>query len=186
MKVLLILLLLCVGHVPITAVIGTTFICNSFADEHFPFLGEISHGPVNVRAGANTNFEAVDKLAKGAEVVVLAKNYEWYKVQLPLTASTFVRADYIKERGNSIGELTGDKVNLRVKANSESSPLGQLNKGDLVKLVEKTGEWWKIEPPAAGFAWIHADFVKVKSAEVAQALRKPLSAAAPCFSQKSF
>ncbi|MBI4309353.1 MAG: SH3 domain-containing protein [Candidatus Omnitrophica bacterium] len=163
-----------------------------FADEHFPFLGEMKRGPVNVRAGANTNFESVDKLVQGAEVVVLGQSYEWYKIQLPSTAAAFIRADYMEKRGPGIGALTGDKVNVRAKPNSESSTLGQLHKGDLVKLIEQTddgcsasanmsstncrGNWWKVEPPPSAAGWVHADFVGVKSPQVPdQMVRKPIA-----------
>ena len=152
---------------------GTCFAGN--ADEHFPFLGEVSRGPLNVRAGANANFEAVDKLEKGAEVVVLGRSYEWYKIQLPSSSDAFIRADYIEKHPANIGELTGDRVNLRARANSESSAVGQLRKGDLVKLIEQTNGWWKIQPPAGSFAWVHSDFVRFKSAEVPPQLQqKPL------------
>jgi uncharacterized protein YgiM (DUF1202 family) len=149
---------------------------SSFADEQFPFLGETSKGPVNVRAGANTNFEVVDKLNAGAEVVILGKAYEWFKIQLPQDAAAYVRADYIKEVGGSIGEMTGNKVNVRAKPGSEASTLGQLQKGDLIKLIEKSGEWWKIEPPPSTYAWIHSDFIKVKTdGDVKVATRKALT-----------
>ena len=146
-----------------------------FADEHFPFSGEIKRGPVNVRAGANPNFESVAKLVQGAQVVVLGKSYQWYKIQLPSTAMAFIRADYLVERGGGVGVLTGDKVNVRAKPNSESSVLGQLRKGDSVKLLEKMNNWYKVEPPAGTVGWVHADFVRAKALQVPD-LRKPLIA----------
>ncbi len=163
-------------YTPVVPTIGVFFIKQSFAEELFPFVGEISRGPVNIRAGANTNFEIVAKLAKADEVVVLAQNFEWYKIQLPLTATAFIRADYIKEHSNNIGEVVGDKVNLRCQPKAEASPLGQMRQGDLVKLIEKASDWWKIEPPAAAVAWVHKDFVQLKLSQVpAMLLRKPLT-----------
>jgi len=144
----------------------------SKADEQFPFLGEVSRGPVNVRAGANINFEVVDKLSQGAEVVVLGKSYEWYKVQLPSTASGFIRADYIKASGKT-GVVSGNKVNIRAKADSESAILGQVHKGEQVKLIAQANGWWKLEPPAQATGWVHQDFLRMKSAQVPpQMLRK--------------
>lgn len=154
--------------------IGTFFVSCAWAEDKFPALGEVSRGPVNVRAGANTNFEAVDKLSQGAEVVVLGKNYEWLKIQLPITAPVYVRADYVKEHDGLLGEMLGDKVNTRAKPNSESSTLGQLHKGEYVKLLAKANEWWKIEPPAGTVGYVHADFITVKSSEVEVKLRKPM------------
>ena len=142
-------------------------ITQGYADEHFPFLGEVSKESVNVRAGANTNFEKIDKLSRGAEVVVLAKNYEWYKVQLTTTAKAYVRADYLKMAdGGLIAELAGNKVNVRASANSEATSLGQLPKGTFVKVVEQGNDWYRIEPPAGTFGWIHQDFITIKSTQV--------------------
>ncbi len=137
-----------------------------YADEYFPFLGEASKESVHIRAGANINFESLGKLSKGGQVVVTGRHYEWYKVQLPVTASAYIRADYVKDMGNATGTIITDKVNVRARANSESSPLGQMNKGDLVKLVEQApplagqvNGWWKIEPPASAEGWVHADLI---------------------------
>lgn len=148
---------------------------SGYADEQFPFLAQVSRESVNVRAGPNTNFEVIDKLMQGAEVVVLAHSYEWYKIQLPSTAAAYVRADYIKVHRGDIGEILGSRVNVRAKASSDSSPLGQLVKGNLVKLAEKKQDWWKLDPPAGVNGWVHQDFLKLKSAQVpAQLVRKPL------------
>ena len=151
---------------------SSVFLCLAFAqgyaDEHFPFLGEASKGSVHVRAGANINFESLGKLSKGDRVVVTGRHYEWYKVRLPAAASAYVRADYVKDMGNATGTIIADKVNIRARANSESSSLGQMNKGDLVKFVEhvqvppqagQVNGWWKIKPPASAEGWVHADLI---------------------------
>ncbi len=148
-----------------------------FADEHFPLSGQISRGPVNVRSGANTNFEIVTKLSKGEKIVILDKSYEWYKIQLPATANAFIRADYIKEVGDHGGEIIGNKVNVRSKPDSNSAILGQLVGGDFVKLTQKANDWWQVQPPSGTFAWVHSSFVGLTNEPVlAAALRKPLKA----------
>src|SRR5271156_2220475 len=100
--------------------IKNIFICSSvflifaflrpgFADEHFPFLAEVSKESVNVRAGPNTNFEKIDKLNKGVDVVVLGRSYEWYKVQPLPTTKSFIRSDYLKMTGGGdIAQVSGE------------------------------------------------------------------------------
>jgi len=139
---------------------------SGYADEHFPFLAQVSKKSVNIRAGANTNFEKIDQLSEGAEVIVLAKSFDWYKVQLPLTAKAYVRADYLKIKQNSMAELIGDKVNIRAAANSESASLGMIKKGEAVKVIAQVNDWWQIEPPVQAAGWIRQDFLSVKSATV--------------------
>lgn len=143
-----------------------------YADEHFPFLAQVNKESVNVRAGANANFEVLAKLKHSAEVVVLGKNFDWYKVQLPTTAKAYIRADYLKLHEDSFGELIGDKVNIRARANSDSSSLGQLKKGDYVKVIRQISGWWQIEPPAQAVGWIHEDLLVLTSSKVDPSLLK--------------
>ncbi len=115
------------------------------------------------------------KLGKASQVVVRGRDYEWYAVQLPAAAGVYIRADYVKDKGNSIGEITGDKVNVRARADSESSSLGQLEQGELVKLIEQVNGWWKIEPPVAAQGWVHADLI-VPAAKPASPVGRPAAA----------
>ncbi|MEI7999118.1 MAG: SH3 domain-containing protein, partial [Candidatus Omnitrophota bacterium] len=118
-----------------------------YADEHFPFLAQVAKESVNIRSGANTNFEKLDKLNRGSEVVVLGKSFDWYKVQLPRTSKAYIRADYLKIRQDSIADLTGDKVNIRALPNSNSTSLGVIKKGEFLKTIVLTNGWWQVEPP---------------------------------------
>jgi SH3-like domain-containing protein len=145
------------------------------ADEHFPFLAQVTKESVNIRAGANTNFEIVDKLNKGAELVVLAKSFDWYKVQLPISARSYIREDYLKVLSHSIAQVIGNNVNIRVAANSESTSLGQVKKGEYVRVITQMNGWWQIEPPAQAYGWIRQDFINLKTKHVAADLmRLPL------------
>jgi uncharacterized protein YgiM (DUF1202 family) len=134
-----------------------------YADEHFPFLAQVSKESVNIRAGANTNFEKLAKLSQGTEVIVLAKKFDWYKVQLPITAKTYIRADYLKINQNAIAEVIGDKVNIRATANSDGTSIGMAHKGELVKIITQTNGWWQIEAPSEAVGWIRQDFISLKS-----------------------
>ncbi|MBF0489775.1 MAG: SH3 domain-containing protein [Candidatus Omnitrophica bacterium] len=146
-----------------------------YADEHFPFQAQVSKESVNIRAGANTNFEKLDKLNRGAELIVLGKSFDWYKVQLPITAKAYIRADYLKINQNLVGELIGDKVNVRAAPNSESTSLGMIKKGTLLRLIAQINGWWQIEPPASAMGWVRQDFLSVKSSTVdSSIIRKSL------------
>jgi len=143
------------------------FIAPGFADEHFPFLAEVSKESVNVRAGPNTNFEKVDKLNKGTQVVVLGRSYEWLKVQPLSTTKEYIRSDYLKiKEGEDIAEVTGNNVNIRCSANSDAASLGEIKKGTLVRVLEKVNGWCRLVPVAGTAAWIHQDFLRQILADV--------------------
>jgi len=98
------------------------FMAPGFADEHFPFLAEVSKESVNVRAGPNTNFEKIDKLGKGQQLVVLGRSYEWYKIQPLPTTKVYIRSDYLRiKEGTGIGIVLGDNVNIRSSPNSDAA-----------------------------------------------------------------
>ncbi len=144
------------------------------ADEHFPFLAQVTRESVNVRAGGNTNYEKIDRLSSGASVAVLGKQYEWYKVQLTKTAQAYIRADYLKIGEGLSAQVVGDKVNVRARASSDASSLGQLPKGTMVNVVEQVNGWCRIEPPGGIYGWIHQDFLTMTSPVVPQeVLAKP-------------
>lgn len=145
-----------------------------FADEHFPFLADVSKESVNVRAGPNTNFEKIDKLNKGTQVVVLGRSYEWYKVEPLSTIKEYIRSDYLKtEGGEDVAAVLGDNVNVRSSADSNAASLGEIKKGTLVKVLGQTNGWSLLAPVAGTAAWINQDFLKEISADVPASMLIP-------------
>jgi len=143
------------------------FLAPGYADEHFPFLAEVSKESVNVRAGPNTNFEKVDKLNKGVQVVVLGRSFEWLKVQPLSTTKAYIRSDYLKiKEGTGIAVVSGNNVNVRCRASSDAASLGEIKKGTLVKILEQIKDWCRLAPVAGTAVWIHQDFLKEISATV--------------------
>ncbi len=150
------------------------FTAPGHADEHFPFLAQVIKESVNVRAGPNTNFEKIDKLSKGAQVVVLGRSYEWYKVQPRATTKAYIRSDYLKvKEGEDVGVVWGDNVNIRCSANSNAASLGEVKKGTPVRILGQTNGWSRLAPVAGTAAWIHQDFLKEISADVPDSLLIP-------------
>jgi len=137
-----------------------------FADERFPFLAEVSKESVNVRAGPNTNFEKIDKLKKGSQVVVLGRTYEWYKIQLLSTTKSYIRSDYLNIIKGGFAVVRGNNVNIRCSANSDAASLGEVKEGTLVRVLGQSNGWSSLEPVAGTRAWIHQDFLKEISGDV--------------------
>lgn len=134
-----------------------------WAKEHFPFLGETTSDKVTVRAGGNVNFERIDILPKGTDLIVFEEAYNWYKIQLPVTAKAYIRVDYLNVLESQVAQISGNRVNIRAGRGVNFSTLGQLSKGDYVRLVGKMDDWFQIEPVDGLYGWISKDFVKVRS-----------------------
>lgn len=134
--------------------------------EIFPFLGEVTGDRVNVRSGQSANFERLCQLNKGDEVVVVDREFGWYKVQLPKEAHSYVSKKYVQYLGKNAGGIVADRVNIRAGAGLHHTVLGQLDKGEQIYLAEEKGEWYRIEPISDSYAWISDQFVSFKSNDV--------------------
>ena len=138
-----------------------------FSQEHLPpYLAESTGDHVNVRAGQSANFERLCQLAKGEEVVVLGKEYSWYKIQLPSSAKSFVNKNYVQFLGLNAGGITAADVNIRAGAGIHHTVLGQLAKGVQIYIQEEFEEWYRIEPIAESYGWVSQDFLVFKSNDI--------------------
>lgn len=137
------------------------------ASEHLPpFLAESTGDKVNVRAGQSTNFERLCQLSNGEEVVVLGKEYSWYKIQLPPSAKSFVSKDYVQYLGLNAGGVVAADVNIRAGAGIHHTVLGQLSKGEQIYIQEDLDEWYRIEPVAESYGWVSEKFLTYKSGDL--------------------
>lgn len=131
----------------------------------FPYVGQISGEGVNVRAGQSANFERVCQLEKGDDVIVVDKQFSWYKIHLPDKASSYIHKQYVQYLGQKTGGITADKVNIRAGAGIHFTALGQLNKGETVILEEELEEWYRIRPVPGSYGWVTGEYITFKSAD---------------------
>ncbi|MBI5150513.1 MAG: SH3 domain-containing protein [Candidatus Omnitrophica bacterium] len=144
----------------------------------FPFLAEATADRVNVRAGQNQNFERLCQLEKGEEVIALEQSFGWYKIQLPIRVPVYVSDKYVGRLDNIYGEILVDRVNVRAATGTQATIVGQLKKGDRVRVLARREGWYTIEPPPQVFGWVAQEFVKFKSADTAAYRPRPVPATA--------
>ena len=133
------------------------------ADEKFPFLAEISSSSVNIRSGQHLNFEKLCRLNKGAQVIVVARSYSWYKIKLPLEAKSFISQNYVQLTNDRTGVVSANRVNVRAGPDPNTTTLGQLKKGAAVKILEKLPGWYRIEPVDEIYGWVSDQYITFKS-----------------------
>ncbi len=149
-----------------------------FGEERFPFVGEVSAKEVNVRAGQSVNFEQINRLKKGDQVLVLGKEFSWYKVQLPADSRCFIHSKYLQLKDGRTGIVTADKVNLRAAGDFNASVLAQVPKDTVLTVFGKKEDWYQVQPPQKATGWIAAEFVAFRSADLAsltQLVHPPLA-----------
>lgn len=134
--------------------------------ELFPFIAEITADGVNMRAGQSAHFEQLHQLNKGDRVIVEDKQYSWYKVRLPYNAASYISDQYVKTDNNIIGEVIGNRVNVRAGADSRRSILAQAVQGDQLYILEHIPGWYKIKPVQGSYGWISEQYVEFSTSDV--------------------
>ena len=142
--------------------------------EGFPFVGEVVGEKVNVRAGQSANFEKLCQIPHGMQVLVVGKNFSWYKISLPQEASGFIVDKYVTRINAATGVVTADRVNIRATQDVNSTSLGQVSKGMTVKIREAKNGWYKIEPLPESVGWVSQEYIKFKSKDVSSYRPQPV------------
>jgi SH3-like domain-containing protein len=136
------------------------------AQEVFPFVATVTAKMTNVRAGQNVNFESLGQLNKGDDIIVVGASYDWRKIKLSSETKVYVSAGFVKDLGNGTGEVTANQLNIRATASNNASVLGQLKKGELIRILDRKDDWYEIESPDQSFGWILKDFIAFKSTQI--------------------
>lgn len=125
-----------------------------------PFVGKVTGSQVNVRAGANPNFEIVHRVQRGESLIVVGQTSDWYAVELPPEASCFVAAKFVTREDADAGSVTGANVNLRGGPATKYNALGKIFAGERVRILEERDGWLRIVPPASARGWIARSYVQ--------------------------
>jgi len=56
--------------------------------------------------------------------------------------------------------VTGQRVNLRAKADLNAEVVGQMSDGDILTAKSFPGEWVEVVPPPGIDLWVHGDFIR--------------------------
>ena len=135
---------------------------------------------VNVRAKASSNSTKLGTAKKGATYTILGTSGNWTKIQYTSSKEGYVFSKYISKNGSGSEDETetpasdGQKlkivncttsVNVRSKASSDSTKLGEAKKGTEYKLLStvKIGSrtWYKIQYTSSKVGYIFGTYGKV-------------------------
>ncbi len=112
-----------------------------------------------LRAGPNKNFEILKRLKKGDILESVGNKYGWTQVILPSDVGVYVYRDLISiDVFQAI--VVKNRVNLRAKPSLNSTILSQVNKGDILKVVEVKSDWVKVQPPPDLTGWVKSEYLK--------------------------
>lgn len=137
---------------------GLIFPAMAQADEFLPFQGEINSDNINLRTNSTTGSDIILKLSQGCVLDVVGELYEWYKVRLPSIAPSFIKKTLVSPLSGKTAKVIKDSVNIRLGPGESYSIIGKAYRDNIVKIVEDSGEWYRIEPVNNSFGWVHKKF----------------------------
>jgi hypothetical protein len=143
------------------------------ADEAFEaYVAATKADEVRVRAGPGANFRVLERLPKGAWVVVTGADGEFLRVRISGGVPVYVHPDLVEvAKDGKTGVVAKSDVLMRPTPGQEYFPLeGQkLQKGDEIAVLGREagekGEWLKVLPPARVEYYVHASLVERVAAE---------------------
>lgn len=97
---------------------------------------------LNIRANATTESEIIKEINAGDSVEILGSSQDWYKVKTD-DATGYVKKVYISTE--NVAYAKEDKLNVRTSASTDSKALMQLNLGDSVTVLSKSGDWTQVD-----------------------------------------
>jgi len=125
-----------------------------------PYVGEVSGNRVNIRAGGSINYRILKVANMGDKVIVRELKNGWARVDVPHGLNLFITQKFVRQEDNGEGVVIGDSVNVRPTPSLREPPVCQLKKDDRVRIVDRSGTFFKIEPPAEAYAWMSARYVR--------------------------
>lgn len=137
----------------------------------------------NVRAKPALDGEVLTSLKKGEGVIVLGEipasgdQESWTKVAMPASVTVWVQAGQIDAKAEVV---KSNELTYRAGPGRNYSVLGELKKGDAVKVVRVFDGWAQIEPPKNAAAFVATRLLddKAPASDVATP-EKPINKAKP-------
>lgn len=123
--------------------------------------GIVTGSVVNLRSGAGTNFPIVGQVLKDRQFDVYGEINGWCVVDFNGNQA-YISATYLKVtpvETTKDATVTGTVVNLRSGAGTTYQIIGQVKKGDVVKVSEQSGDWYKVTTADSLTGYISASYL---------------------------
>lgn len=145
--------------------LGLSLLFNPFGEMKFADAAQmaiVNGDTINLRSGPGTNTALVGQSNKGAQLPILDKSGDWYKVQFndkvawvagwlvnvksTTTASTTTDSNKTNPQTNTkVALVNGDLLNVRSGPSTTSDVVGKVKKGEKLTILEQKGDWYKIQ-----------------------------------------
>ena len=129
------------------------------------FTGETTSNDINVRSDSTTASPPLCTFSKGTRIIIVEEKFDWYKVRLPQAFKAYIATKYIDIIGPKKGKINATALNLRLTPSVDAYIVGKAKVNDVVTIIGKDGEWYKISAYPYGTGWINKRFIKIRKTD---------------------
>lgn len=139
----------------------------------FNATGTVTASQLNVRQGPSTNYSVIHTLWRGNVIKLIGSSNGWYKIQLSDGRIGWVSSSYINnvtyQSSENItplstrGIVTASKLNVRSGPSTSHSVIHLLWKNNNVKVIGRTGNWYKIQLTDGRTGFVSGNYLKIDS-----------------------
>jgi SH3-like domain-containing protein len=112
----------------------------------------------NVRTGPSTSDPVYMELFRGYPLKIAEKKGEWIKIQDFENDSGWIHSSLI-EKGNTVIVNAESSVNMRSGPGTEHGIIANLERGVVLDLIERKGNWVQVKHLSGTQGWIYAPLV---------------------------
>lgn len=119
-----------------------------FAEERLSVVASVA----NMRSGPGTEEQTLWQVEQYHPFIIIEKKGNWYKVKDYENDTAWLHNSLLGKIDTVI--TTKDKINVRSKPDSKSSVAFKVDKGVPFKVIERKGNWIKIQHADGDAGWI--------------------------------
>lgn len=117
----------------------------------------VSVGIANIRSGPGTDYDVLWQVEKYHPVLIVEKKGSWYKIKDFENDMAWLHKSLLDSTEAVIA--VKDKCNVRARPTTKSKVLFTVERGVPFKVLERKGDWIKIEHADGDVGWIYKTLI---------------------------
>ncbi len=126
----------------------------------FAAEGTVITDALNIRSAPSTDSTVISSAYKGEILDITSTEGAFYRIKFN-GSDAYASADYVAVNIKSTGTVTADLLNIRNAPSSSAGVVGQLARGDEVRLTGAVGNWYEILMYGQ-LRFVHGDYISVR------------------------
>lgn len=140
---------------------STTSVQQSVYQSEINTIGTVTASQLNVRSGPATSYSIIHVLWNGNQVKVIDESGSWYNIKLSDGSTGWVSKSYLKIQANTTGTVTASTLNVRTGPSTSYSIMSTLWKGNQVKIISESGDWYHIGLSDGRTGWVSKAYLQI-------------------------